>query len=150
MGILRSSNERDVTKMGHAGRRERARRTGKRNKENGNNFNKELEMNFLIGLRFKLAFVPIFFPDPLALSSLPVPCFSKIPMKGFSNTIIVIKGNDFRDFGLNKGLINCRFERSLSKTRTNRNAILPFEEVKSMATVKFISVLKWNMKENET
>ena len=150
MGILRSSNERDVTKMGHAGRRERARRTGKRNKENGNKFNKELEMNFVIGLRFKLAFVPIFlFPDPLALSSLPVPCFSKIPMKGFLK-YNYIKDKDFRDFGLNKGLINCRFERSLSKTRTNNNAILPFEEVKSMATVKFISVLKWNMKENET
>ena len=149
MGILRSSNERDVTKMGNAGRRERARRTGKRNKENGNKFNKELEMNFVIGLRFKLAFVPIFlFPDPLALSSLPVPCFSKILMKGFLK-YNYIKGKDFRDIGLNKGLINCRFD-SLSKTRTNSNAILPFEEVKSMATVKFISVLKWNMKENET
>ena len=150
MGILRSSNEGDVTKMGNAGRRERARKTGKRNKENGNNFNKELEMNFLIGLRFKLAFVPIFlFPDPLALSSLPVPCFSKIPMKGFLK-YNYIKDKDFRDIGLDKGLINCRFERSLSKTRTNSNAILPFEEVKSMATVKFISVLKWNMKENKT
>ena len=150
MGILRPSNERDVTKMGNAGRREWTRRTGKRNKENGNKFNKELEMNFVIGLRFKLAFVPIFlFPDPLALSSLPVPCFSKIPMKGFLK-YNYIKDKDFRDFGLNKGLINCRFERSLSKTRTDSNAILPFEEVKSMATVKFIWVLKWNMKENET
>ena len=45
MGILRSSNERDVTKMGHAGRRERARRTGKRNKENGNKFNLGLRFN---------------------------------------------------------------------------------------------------------
>ena len=62
----------------------------------------------------------------------------------------MIKGDDFRDFAVNKGLINCRFERSLSKTRTNNNDILPFEEVKSMATVKFISVLKWNMKENKT
>lgn len=107
-------------------------------------------MNFVIGLRFKLAFVPIFlFPDPLALSSLPVPCFSKIPMKGFLK-YNYIKDKDFRNFGLNKGLINCRFERSLSKTRTNNNDILPFEEVKSMATVKFISVLKWNMKENKT
>ena len=41
-------------------------------------------MNFLIGLRFKLAFVPVFlFPDPLALSSLSVPCFSKVLMKVF-------------------------------------------------------------------
>ena len=70
-------------------------------------------------------------------------------MKGFLK-YNYIKGNDFRDFGLNKDLINCRFERSLSKTRTDSNAILPFEDVKSMATVKFISVLKWNMKENET
>ena len=93
MGILRSSNERDVTEMGNAGRRERARRTGKRNKENGNKFNKELEMNFVIGLRFKLSFVPIFlFPDPLALSSLPVPCFSKIPMKGFFKYNYINKG----------------------------------------------------------
>ena len=73
-----------LLKWGTLGAGNVARRTGKRNIENGNKFNKELEMNFVIGLRFKLAFVPIFlFPDPLALSSLPVPCFSKILMKGF-------------------------------------------------------------------
>ena len=57
-------------------------------------------------------------------------------MKGFLK-YNYIKDKDFRDIGLNKGLINCRFD-SLSETRTDSNAILPFEEVKSMATVKFI------------